>query len=523
MDSNSHGGGSSNSSSHDHCWPSKMQDWHLRSPWDWEGCTGLYSGGDNRYEKLPMAEWVCSEEGYNIGKELFRGTSMVHESSALSDQPLMAAAGNFTEVINDRSFSSKAQFGPLEVKIHPSSMAEGSVKSEGNGVLKGWLVEGVTNGGNFLGGGPEYSHSGQRNMVVVGLGGRNDNYHSANESPMRENISVIKDVQVDSLTCLKLGKRQYFGDGANPAKILHPVPGNSAGDCVYKKPRALPASTAQPPRCQVEGCNLVLAIAKEYHKRHKVCEMHSKAPKVIVLGIEQRFCQQCSRFHAISEFDDAKRSCRRRLAGHNERRRKNSLDSLANSGSQEEKRLIGVLGEKFPMGRYALPYLPSPGRALSLLSSQQPWMNSGACSLSGDLSSRSSAALRELIAENRAQSVSRYSEGQYDQRDSRSVRMLQQPIQEQQTQSQEEMGNCRFMPGLRSLENNGKVEYVEEEVKKHGGAIGSHAVVVRPTLDLMQQSNSLFALQSGRNRSSSSSSEEEECEIWKSFEGTHIT
>jgi hypothetical protein len=32
------------------------------------------------------------------------------------------------------------------------------------------------------------------------------------------------------------------------------------------------------------------------------------------------------RFHELSEFDDTKRSCRRRLAGHNERRRKNASD-----------------------------------------------------------------------------------------------------------------------------------------------------------------------------------------------------
>ena len=44
------------------------------------------------------------------------------------------------------------------------------MKSQGIGLLKGWLVEGVANGGNFLGG-SENSHSGQRNMVVVGLGG----------------------------------------------------------------------------------------------------------------------------------------------------------------------------------------------------------------------------------------------------------------------------------------------------------------------------------------------------------------
>lgn len=48
--------------------------------------------------------------------------------------------------------------------------------------------------------------------------------------------------------------------------------------------------------CQVYGCNKDLSSSKDYHKRHKVCEIHSKTSKVIVNGIEQRFCQQCSRY-----------------------------------------------------------------------------------------------------------------------------------------------------------------------------------------------------------------------------------
>ena len=112
---------------------------------------------------------------------------------------------------------------------------------------------------------------------------------------MRDKINVIKDVQGYSLMCLKLGKQQNFGDSVNPAKVINPVIGNSTGDCIYKKPRALLAQTAQPPSCQVEGFNVVLENAKEYHKRHKVYEMHTKYPKVIVLGTEQCFCQECSR------------------------------------------------------------------------------------------------------------------------------------------------------------------------------------------------------------------------------------
>ena len=82
---------------------------------------------------------------------------------------------------------------------------------------------------------------------------------------MRDNINVIKDVQGDSLTCLKLEKRQHFGDSANPAKVINLVTGNSAGDCVYKKPRALSASTAQPPRCrcQVEGWQMQKNITRD--------------------------------------------------------------------------------------------------------------------------------------------------------------------------------------------------------------------------------------------------------------------
>ncbi|KAL3505532.1 hypothetical protein ACH5RR_035373 [Cinchona calisaya] len=76
------------------------------------------------------------------------------------------------------------------------------------------------------------------------------------------------------------------------------------------------------PMCQVDDCKENLSRAKDYHRRHKVCEFHSKATKALVAKLMQRFCQQCSRFHPLSEFDEGKRSCRRRLAGHNRRRRK---------------------------------------------------------------------------------------------------------------------------------------------------------------------------------------------------------
>ncbi|KAK4357650.1 hypothetical protein RND71_023260 [Anisodus tanguticus] len=94
-----------------------------------------------------------------------------------------------------------------------------------------------------------------------------------------------------------------------------------------------PGNIAQVARCLVDGCNADLSQCREYHRRHKVCEVHSKTAKVSIGGREQRFCQQCSRFHSLVEFDDGKRSCRKRLDGHNRRRRKPQPDSMAkNSG-----------------------------------------------------------------------------------------------------------------------------------------------------------------------------------------------
>ncbi|XP_077218276.1 squamosa promoter-binding-like protein 1 [Tasmannia lanceolata] len=85
--------------------------------------------------------------------------------------------------------------------------------------------------------------------------------------------------------------------------------------------------------CQVEDCGADLSTAKDYHRRHKVCEMHSKAGSALVGNAMQRFCQQCSRFHLLQEFDDGKRSCRRRLAGHNRRRRKTHPDIVVGGSS----------------------------------------------------------------------------------------------------------------------------------------------------------------------------------------------
>ena len=87
---------------------------------------------------------------------------------------------------------------------------------------------------------------------------------------------------------LNLGGRTYFSSADDDFVSR-----------LYRRPRPGEAGSANIPRCQAEGCSADLTHAKHYHRRHKVCEFHSKAATVIAAGLTQRFCQQCSRFLLI--------------------------------------------------------------------------------------------------------------------------------------------------------------------------------------------------------------------------------
>lgn len=120
----------------------------------------------------------------------------------------------------------------------------------------------------------------------------------------------------DSLNGLKFGQKIYFEDvgvggvSSSVGNNTNKSGGSGGGDVT-------PASPAkkgrfgggggqggqQPPRCQVEGCKVDLSDAKGYYARHKVCVMHSKSAKVVVSGLEQRFCQQCSRSVCLALLD----------------------------------------------------------------------------------------------------------------------------------------------------------------------------------------------------------------------------
>ncbi|KAF3340199.1 squamosa promoter-binding-like protein 7 [Carex littledalei] len=286
------------------------------------------------------------------------------------------------------------------------------------------------------------------------------------------------------LTCLKLGKRPSC---VEEAPEIH----------VAKRDKQLPLPPTSVPRCQVEGCNRSLSDAKEYHRRHKVCELHSKAPRVTVQGVEQRF-------HVTSEFDDAKRSCRRRLAGHNERRRKSNAHESILRNSIHSLAIGDLLHDKFYMvdltfcqsfslsgaAGHGFSNIPtSPGRALSLLSSKaSPWC------LTPDLSSRSSAALYELIAENRAAVLTHQICSDRSVWPNTGARIHPHPTQHWPHQIQVTVPPRHLDDGWAHLND-----------------ASGHV-----TLDLMQAPGSSLERVVVRN-------DEEDCsEIWKSLEGTHV-
>ncbi|XP_026656221.1 squamosa promoter-binding-like protein 9 isoform X2 [Phoenix dactylifera] len=83
-----------------------------------------------------------------------------------------------------------------------------------------------------------------------------------------------------------------------------------------------------PLRCQVPGCEADIGELKGYHQRHRVCLRCAYAPSVFLDGETKRYCQQCGKFHILTDFDEGKRSCRRKLERHNKRRRRRPTDLI---------------------------------------------------------------------------------------------------------------------------------------------------------------------------------------------------
>ncbi|XVF79821.1 hypothetical protein PTKIN_Ptkin15bG0020400 [Pterospermum kingtungense] len=115
---------------------------------------------------------------------------------------------------------------------------------------------------------------------VSGAGGSGGGYFLV---PKTEEVS--RPVDFTARIGLNLGGRTYFSSAEDDFV-----------NRLYRRPRPGDPGSTNSPRCQAEGCNADLTQAKHYHRRHKVCEFHSKASTVVAAGLTQRFCQQCSRW-----------------------------------------------------------------------------------------------------------------------------------------------------------------------------------------------------------------------------------
>lgn len=218
-------------------------DWNQKASvlWDWENLPPI---GSNGSENPRMTTSAPQGEAKFAGLEA-TGHESVHSSWG--------------------TFSSSSEMGYGSSKSSISASTDSSPKAKGNNMELNFAPDKNTDSGKV---------------------------YDARTSPS----SVIAISSGEPVLSLKLGKRTYFEDvcGGQSVKSL---PSDTSAvtppPASVKKAKAAPST--QKSYCQVEGCKVDLSSAKEYHRKHRVCEPHSKAPKVIVAGLERRFCQQCSR------------------------------------------------------------------------------------------------------------------------------------------------------------------------------------------------------------------------------------
>lgn len=65
--------------------------------------------------------------------------------------------------------------------------------------------------------------------------------------------------------------------------------------------------------CKVAGCEADLRLEKPRNLLVKICDHHQRASQVVVNGEASRYCQQCSCFHGLKNFEIQLRSCRESL------------------------------------------------------------------------------------------------------------------------------------------------------------------------------------------------------------------
>jgi len=325
-------------------------EWDLKTTnpcWEWENITTMVypvrqGGGDGEEDsrhvvtKLQAFDWahvVCSS---NVGSSV---------TTTSSSSPLALKSSDVSMGLASSGTSTPSGVSSVSSGVPGLAMNRGNAAShntELSSVIKSETVELTTASRRT----PESPIEHQQRPFVGFLGvqscehGEPENSASENGGEDKklldgnQSAAAPSSKQKGAFTGLKLGRQTYFKDSAagvtaagGVVQVVRERAAASAGPICSpppgkKRQQARSPGGIQIPCCQVEGCKTDLTPAKDYHRRHKVCEMHSKAPRCIAGGQEQRFCQQCSRFHVLTEFDGGKRSCRRRLAGHNRRRRK---------------------------------------------------------------------------------------------------------------------------------------------------------------------------------------------------------
>ena len=144
--------------------------------------------------------------------------------------------------------------------------------------------------------GVEFGDDSAKRVVSPACMITSSSYYGEEESGSKHSSSLMEsNSQESSLIDLKLGRLTDYRDTHDGKFLNESSVVSSVRPALMAKKARTTSSYSHTPCCQVFGCNMDLSSSKDYHKRHKVCEAHSKTAKVIVNGIEQRFCQQCSR------------------------------------------------------------------------------------------------------------------------------------------------------------------------------------------------------------------------------------
>ncbi|VAI43503.1 unnamed protein product [Triticum turgidum subsp. durum] len=232
-------------------------EWNQRSSvlWDWENFPPIGENPKNAMQADPRFAAVAATMG---------------------NEPLHSSGGSGSGS-GSGNFSSSSEMGYGSSKSSMSASIDSSSKAGNNMEFRFAPVKNT-----------------DRNMSKNTELGKVDNTRTGTSpSP------VVAVSSGEPVIGLKLGKRTYFEDVCGGQSVKSSPSG--AASAPNKSPAVGKKAKAEQQKphnsyCQVEGCKADLSTVKDYHRKHRVCELHAKAPKVVVAGLERRFCQQCSRF-----------------------------------------------------------------------------------------------------------------------------------------------------------------------------------------------------------------------------------